>query len=107
MALYEETDIEIKIRKDKQSIRLRAYCEITTCFTTLKYNRPFVACGHVPDQSQVKTKHANLIIPMIGPIADSNFFSCGCQLLNKDFNSQPWLTTDIYFISKIQLVVYY
>ena len=89
MALHEETDIEINIRKDKQSIRLLAYCDITTCFTTLKYNRPFVACSHVPDQSQVKTKHANLITPMIGPIGDSNFFSCGCQLLNKDFNSQP------------------
>jgi len=50
MALYEETDIEINIRKDKQSIRLLlAYCDITTCFTTVKYNRPFVACGHLPD----------------------------------------------------------
>ena len=89
MALYEETDIEINIRKDKQSIRLLAYCDITTCFTTLRYNRPFVACGHVPDQSQVEIKRADLIIPMIGPIGDSNFFSCGCQLLKKDFTSQP------------------
>ena len=85
MALYEETDIEVNIRKDKQSIRLLAYCDITTRFTMLKYNRPFVACGHVPDQSQVKIKHANVIIPMIGPIGDSIFFSCGCQLLNKNF----------------------